>query len=70
VRAPDGYVSYTSVGSGNDARLTHELANVGSRPHRQVLVELLDRPAGRQEGPARTKATAGGSDAWSDRSQS
>jgi len=68
VHAPDGYVAYTSVGSATDGQLTHQLANVGERAHRQILVELLQSPAVRRDRPAQTETNGVGSDAWADRS--
>jgi hypothetical protein len=63
VSTPDGYVSYTRVGSASDPRLTHQLVNVGDTPHRQILVELLTSSG---EGPARSVSNQAGSDAWAE----
>lgn len=66
VSAPDGYVSFIRVGDGDDAGLTHSLANVGDKRHRQIVVELLGLPAGLQDGQAVIESSEAGSDAWAD----
>ncbi len=38
----DGAVKYFVVGRNPNATATHELRNVGSTPHRQIIVELLE----------------------------
>ena len=38
----DGAVKYFVVGRHPNATATHELRNVGSTPHRQIIVELLE----------------------------
>jgi hypothetical protein len=59
--AGDGFVSHTRVGDAGDARLTHELVNVGDTTHRQVLVELLD---GHGAGGAVTLTNERGREPW------
>ena len=66
VSAPDGYVSFIRVGGGDDAGLTHSLANVGDRHHRQIVVELLGAHADLQDGQAVIESSDAGSDAWAD----
>jgi hypothetical protein len=46
VHAAAGYVALTEVGDATAARLEHELVNVGSTRHHQIVVELIG-PAGR-----------------------
>jgi predicted metal-dependent enzyme (double-stranded beta helix superfamily) len=61
--AQDGYVSATEIGDGQDARLVHELVNVGTTRHRQILFELLGERA-RTEGHATTETNGRGRDEW------
>jgi hypothetical protein len=61
--ADENFVSHTRVGDAGDARLTHELVNVGSSPHRQILVELLD---GHGTGSAVTATNGRGREPWGD----
>ena len=39
VELPDGFVQYTEV--GRDGLPPHRIQNIGTQPHRQILVELL-----------------------------
>ncbi|MBJ7330135.1 MAG: hypothetical protein JHC95_09580 [Solirubrobacteraceae bacterium] len=63
--ADDGYVSFTEVGDAKDGRLTHELVNVGTQTHRQILVELVGR-RGEDVGPAVTQNNGLGRDQWAE----
>lgn len=63
--AQDGYVSATTIGAGDDPRLTHELVNVGTTRHRQILVETLTVKA-RDDGPAETENNGLGRDQWAE----
>lgn len=63
--AQDGYVSATTIGDGTDPRLIHELVNVGTTRHRQILFELIDDPA-RSEGAAETENNGRGRDQWAE----
>lgn len=66
VSTPNGYVAYVGVGPGIDPNLTHSLANVGDRPHRQIVVELCGtHPSPDAESVMQTNDV--GSDAWADR---
>ena len=58
VRVPGQPAALTLAG---DARLTHELVNVGDTTHRQVLVELLD---GHGAGGAVTLTNERGREPW------
>lgn len=44
-RYGDGFVAHTVVGRAPDGSMTHELRNVGSRPHRHIVIELLGESA-------------------------
>jgi hypothetical protein len=67
VSAPDGYVSHIRVGSGEDPALTHSLANVGAKPHRQIVVELLN-DGSRSDGDRMVpESSTVGSDGWADK---
>jgi hypothetical protein len=63
--AQDGYVSATEIGDGRDARLVHELVNVGTTTHRQILFELIGDRA-RTAGHASTESNGLGRDAWAE----
>jgi hypothetical protein len=66
VSTPDGYVTYVRVGSATDPALTHSLANVGDKPHRQILVELFAPREASGDGEMTTESTAAGVDTWAD----
>ena len=68
VSAPDGYVAFVKIGRGDDAGLTHSLANVGGEHHRQIVVELLGAPAATADGATVIQNNSEvGTDAWADR---
>jgi beta-alanine degradation protein BauB len=66
VSTPSGYVAYVGVGPGTDPNLTHSLANVGDRAHRQIVVELCGTHPSPDAEPVMQTSDAG-SDAWADR---
>lgn len=37
---PEGHVSYLEVASLPTERLTHRATNIGTKPHRQILIEF------------------------------
>jgi hypothetical protein len=67
VSAPDGYVAYIQVGSASDPALTHSLANVGDKPHRQIVVELFGASTESGDNRMATENSGVGSDTWADR---
>jgi hypothetical protein len=64
VRAGHGYVANTQVGDGSSEQLEHELVNVGTSRHRQIVVELLGASG---EGRAVTVNNGRGVDLWAEK---
>jgi hypothetical protein len=67
VSTPEGYVAFVKIGRGDDPGLTHSLANVGEKHHRQIVVELLGTRATTADGATVIQNNQVGSDAWADR---
>ena len=67
VTTPDGYVAHIIVGAADDPALTHSLANVGDKPHRQIVVELFPHPDRSDDDRMVTESSDIGTDAWADK---
>jgi hypothetical protein len=61
VRASAGYVALTQVGDAQAGRLEHELVNVGTTRHHQIVVELIGTAG---QGPSVTVSNGRGEDYW------